>query len=680
MPLFAHATAPVGKVPLAVQDTVKLSVANGYVPVTPKKRKKPERRKEYIYTASEATRAAWTIAGAFMVALTTFVLTGVVTLSSSPRADADFADLSDDAVCLRAGRRADMAVVYLDVGSPVQRLKLLLDLGTVTELHSGHASLSIFSTRMHKSLSMACHDLDPPRDFAQLCHDLVLVAPNGSTSDQTLVHTTFVYQNAQAAYAEADPAALAGLDGTFRLTLDQTYWLTTTHLCFAPKQPLPADTPALDVLVIDGALTTSQDDLLAYDAHLAFDARCNDALRDAPVLLFEASAANEASVWLSLSGTFLYEYGSAILDKRRAVVEAGENCSAALEELAHQRDIYHTDCGGLALGQCQMDASVPFRRLSDRRMRIDLYANGSGTLIAEPATSLRNVKQSYANALTSAIVRLLVLVLTAAVVFVRGSQNATSSRWLLTNVIDALHCRNAFSDDITPQNAISTYDQFDKWVDALISIAAWTSRLVVLAFAATTLVDDRQGAVIGFQALGIACSFVQFCLRYGLILRDEREAPITTLGGPMSVIDVTGAVLILFSDAPLLGTNVDNFSSIGRFLIGLLISLAVCTRICFSVAMVATMAVSATNGNRKDLKCHQLTLWIATLTWMLQGVATSGTLALLFVNPAALSLARSQTGDTRVIKYAIFLGLVCTSLPTFTKVSLRVLQQECKQD
>ena len=680
MQSFTHATTPVGKVPLVLQDTLKLSAVNGYVPVTSKKAKKPERRKEYIYTVSEGSRAAWAIAAAFMVALATFLLTGVVTLSSSPRADVDFAELNNDAVCLRAGRRADMTVVYIDVGSPLQRLKLLLDLGTATKTQDGHTSLNIFSTRMHKSLSMACHDLDPPRDFAQLCHDLVLVAPNGSTSDQALAHTTFVYQNSQAAYAEADPAALAGLDGTFGLTLDQTYWLTTTHLCFAPKQPLPADMPALDVRVIDDALTTSQVDLLAYDAHLAFDARCNDTLRDASVLLFEASAANEASVWLSLSGTFLYEYGSAILDKRRAVVEAGENCSALLEELAHQRDIYHTDCGGLALGRCHMDPSVPFRRLSNRRMRIDLHANGSGTLISAPATSLRKIKQSYNDALTSAIMRLLVLVLTAAVVFVRGSQNATSSRWLLTNVIDALHCRNAFSDDITPQNAISTYDQFDKWIDALISIAAWTSRLVVLAFAASTLADDGQGMVIGFQALGVACSFGQFCLRYGLILRDEREAPITTLGGPMSVIDVTGAVLILFSDAPLLGTDVDNFASIGRFLIGLLISLAVCTRICFSAAMVAAMAVSATNGNRKHLKCHQLTLWIATLTWLLQGVATAGTLSLLFVNPAAISLARSQTGDTRVIKYAIFLGLVCTSLPTFTKVSLRVLQQECKQD
>ena len=96
--------------------------------------------------------------------------------------------------------------------------------------------------------------------------------------------------------------------------------------------------------------------------------------------------------------------------------------------------------------------------------------------------------------------------------------------------------------------------------------------------------------------------------------------------------------------------------------------------------MVTTMASSETNGNRKDLTGHRLTLWVATATWMLQGVATAGALSLLFVNPAAHSLARSQTGDTRVIKYAIFFGLICTSLPTFTKVSLRVFQHECKQN
>jgi hypothetical protein len=201
----------------------------------------------------------------------------------------------------------------------------------------------------------------------------------------------------------------------------------------------------------------------------------------------------------------------------------------------------------------------------------------------------------------------------------------------------------------------------------------------VLVFVAPFFTADGQSVTLAFQILGISCSFVHFFLRYCLDINWKRDAPITTLGGPMSVIDVTSAVLMLFADAPLLGSDGEKFASIGRLLIGLLISLSVGTRICFSAAMVATMAVSATNGNRKDLTCHKATLVAATALWLAQAVATSGSLALLFVNPAAVALSRSQTGSTSVIKYAIYLGLVCTSLPTFTKVSLRVYQHECKE-
>tara|TARA_B100000963_G_scaffold357563_1_gene380103 strand:+ start:915 stop:2867 length:1953 start_codon:yes stop_codon:yes gene_type:complete len=635
------------------------------------------RRREYIYTDREVRTASYTIGLTFLLTLTIVVVTGVVALAYAPRADVDFADLGDDATCLRVARRADYTVVYMDVGSPMQRVNLLLDLETAVA--PGGESLSIFSSRLHKSVSMACSDLDPHRQYAQLCHDLALVAPNGSASDQRLVHTTFVFENDQAAYAAAQPASLAGLDGTFRLTRGQTYWLSTTHLCFAPVQPTPIDFPIL-LFEVDAQdkLRTRMIDLDVFDPELSFDDRCASALVDTPVRLFPVEAANEAGVWLTLSGLFLYEYGSDVLEKRRRVVEAGENCSALIEELAHQRDIYHSDCG-LGLGTCEVLPSVPFRRFATRRIRIDVPLNGEGSLVAEHAKSLQNIKQTYPDALASASARLLVLLLTAAVVFVRGSQNATSSRWLLTNVIDTLRCRHAYSDDITPQNAISRYNTSDIVTDAVISVAAWGSRLVVLVFAAPFLAADGQDVTLALQILGVSCSFVHFFLRYCLDINWRRDAPITTLGGPMSVIDVTSAVLMLFADAPLLGSDGEKFASIGRLLIGLLISLSVGTRICFSAAMVATMAVSATNGNRKDLTCHKATLVAATALWLAQAVATSGALALLFVNPAAVALARSQTGSTSVIKYAIYLGLVCTSLPTFTKVSLRVYQHECKE-
>ena len=637
------------------------------------------RRREYIYTEGEVRMAAYAIGLTFLLTLATLVGTGIVALAYAPRADVDFAELGDDATCLRVARRADYTIVYMDVGSPMQRVNLLLDLETAVA--PGGESLSIFSSRLHKSVSMACSDLEPHRQYAQLCQDLALVAPNGSASDQKLVHTTFVFENDQAAYAARQPASLAGLDGTFRLTRGETYWLSTTHLCFGPVQPTLTDRPLL-IFEVDAhdKLRTRMVDLDVFDPELSFDDRCANTLEeaDAPVRLFPVEAANEASVWLTLSGTFLYEYGSDVLEKRRRVVEAGENCSALIEELAHQRDIYHSDCG-LGLGTCEVLPSVPFRRLATRRIRIDVPLDGEGTLVAEDAKSLQNIKQTYPDALASASARLLVLLLTAAVVFVRGSQNATSSRWLLTNVIDTLRCRHAYSDDITPQNAISRYHTSDIVTDAVISVAAWGSRLVVLVFAAPFLSADGQDVTLALQILGVSCSFVHFFLRYCLDINWRRDAPITTLGGPMSVIDVTSAVLMLFADAPLLGSDGEKFASIGRLLIGLLISLSVGTRICFSAAMVATMAVSATNGNRKDLTCHKTTLVAATALWLAQAVATSGSLALLFVNPAAVALARSQTGTTSVIKYAIYLGLVCTSLPTFTKVSLRVYQHECKE-
>ena len=259
---------------------------------------------------------------------------------------------------------------------------------------------------------MACGDLSPPVPYSQLCHDLALVAPNGSTSNQRLVHTRFVFQNDQEAYAEGQPAAIAGLGGTFRLTAGETYWLTTTHLCFAPVGgPQFGDGEAIPFETLDGKLVTTQADLLQHDPSLAFDERCNAALADTPVRLFPAEASNEASVWLTLSGRFLYEYGSSVLERRRRVVEAGEKCSGVIEELLHQRDIYHSDCG-LGLGVCQNLPSLPFRRVAARRLRIDLYPDGGGTVLAEHTKALEGVKQSYADSLLSAVLRLLVLLLT----------------------------------------------------------------------------------------------------------------------------------------------------------------------------------------------------------------------------------------------------------------------------
>ena len=639
----------------------------------------PRRGAEWLWGSNENERAANAIGYTFMATLATIVIGGFVTLVNAPTSDAPFGAM-ENANCMRLARRADLTVVFLDVGTPVQRLRLLLDLGSVQP--AGGEALTIFSPRMHKSNSMRCEDHVPPRSYSQSCEDAVLVRLNGS-AEQSLTHTRFVFKNDQAAYAERNQAYLAGLDGVLTLLTSTTYWVTATHFCFAPLAAPLLDAPRNATLPFerDGSrLVTTGGALGDFDASLAFDPRCDGELRDAPVRLFPLHAANEMAVWLGLSSTFLYEYGGGVLDKRRRVVESGANCSRLVPELQHVRDLYDTDCG-LGLGVCTDEPSLPFRRLATRRMRLDVNPDGSGTLVAEHTDALSNIAslKAYTDALTSAIARLAVLLLTAAVVFVRGSQNATSPRWLLTHTIDTLRCRNKFAAGVTPQNVVLDHDRFEVVADGLMSVGAWVARVVVLHYSIDTLVADSHAAVVGFQITGIVASIVHLVLRYSLSINLKREAPISKLGGPMSVIDVTSAVLLLFSNAPLLSNDEGRFDAIGRLLISILISIAVFTRVCFSASMVSAMAVSAQNGARKGLRSHQGVLILATLLWIAQAVATTGSLVLLFVNPAAVQVGRSQTGPTEGIKYAIFAGLLCTALPTFTKVSLLVFAHECDQ-
>lgn len=640
----------------------------------------------WISTSKELRVAVHTVIAVFLCTLIALLSTATVALATAPKADARYEQLHTrvkGANCLKVARRADCTVVYLNLGSPVQRLELLLDLEAPVQ--PGGEQLRIFSERMHKSQKMQCAPLVPPRRYEQQCTDVAMIAVN-TTEEQQIGRVQFVYQNDKVELATGNAAALAGLDGTFRVVRGNTYWLTTTDLCFAPYEPESAETD--DALPFQtnglGHVTVASDALVAYAPTRALPvgeaaaAECN-ATMGSSVRLFPLAATNEQLVWLSLSDRFLYEYGSQVLEKRRRVVELGTACAALRPELAHVLDMYASDCG-LAQQPCQTEPAVPFRRLATSRMRIDLGHDGNGTLRTEHTDSLKHIASlvSHEESLNSALGRLFVLLLTAAVVFLRGSQNAASSRYMFLHTIDVIRCRNQFAPNRDPLSFSSRHEKQEVATDAVISVAALAARCIVLVVSYHALVADDNATAVNLEVVGIAGSLVHLMLRYSLDWNLEREAPLTKLGGPMSVVDCTCAVLLLFSDAPLLATDNTKFSSIGRMLISVLASISVFTRCIFSAATVSVMAVSATNGARRDLSTHKTILSVSVLLWILEATTTAGNVALLFVRPAALSMARSTPGLTAPIHYATFFGLVCTSLPTFTKVALRVVEAECR--
>ena len=660
----------------AVPEAARKRVYKTIAPLT------PSDATSWITTQKELRVASQTTMVVFGVTLAALVTTGVVALATAPQADLRFENLDQrvrGAHCLKVARRADYAVVYLNLGAPVQRLQLLLD--TERPVPPGGERIKVLSERMHKSTSMSCESLTPSRPYELLCRDTVMVSVNGTTT-QRLGHTQFTFQNDQAELSKGNVAALLGLDGTFQLALGTTYWMTTTDLCYAPHEPESAvaeDSLAFSTDEATGALFVRGDDLVRYtptaSTHFS-DAQCNASL--ARVRLFPSAAYEEQSGWLSLSDRSLYEYGGAILEKRRRVVELGATCAEKQPDLAHVLDIYNSDCG-LALQPCQDAPALPFRRLATSRIRIDLDFQGNGTLRAEETDALKRVPSlvTHEESLNSALGRLFVLLLTAAVVFLRGSQNAASSRYMLSHTLNIMRCRRQFATNRDPFQFPLRFERLEVATDAVVSVAALVARVIVLVVSYAPLIADDNATTARLEIVGVAVSLLHLLLRYTLHLDLSREAPLTKLGGPMSVVDCTSAVLLLFADAPLLSADSSKFSSVGRILISILTSLAVFTRCAFSAATVSAMAVSATNGARKDLTTHKTVLNTAVFLWMIQSMISAGNVALLFVRPAAIAVVRSSLGSTAVFKHAIWIGLVAASLPTYTKIGLRALEQEC---
>ena len=664
-----------------------------------------ENRTSWVETLEERVGASNALSWAFALSLVVICALGASTLALSPVDDVQFAGLAErlaeddhEVRCLRIARRADYVVVFVGVGSPTQHLKLLLQLDEVVMPGSDLSSAIIFSERMHKSNTMHCDPFDPPRAHEARCQDVAMIFEGSQT--QRYVRARFTYANDYVERALDSRAALLDLDGSLRLQAGLTYWLTTTHLCYEPLQSEELSSgEALDEDALPFAVDAASGKLAARATDLANVS----ATRSAPVVvasqtdacgdvdaffpsvrLFPVDAASERITWLSLSDTFLYEYGNPVLLQRRDVVEMGKACADARADVAHVNDLYRLDCAIIQEAWCQTAPALPFRRLATYRMRINVRSDGTGGVLhAERSEALARIPflVSYGEGLWLACARLLIMLLTAAVVFVRGSQNASSSRYMLEHVLDTIRCRARYSKHPINFRWALYHEVSEIAVDAAITAVALLSRILVFASSVQTLIADQLTHVVVFESLGIAASAVHFALRYAVLKWDlAAEAPLTKLAGPMSICDVSAAVLLAFSEPPLLSSDDGRFPAVGRLLIGILIAISVVTRCLFAAPMCAVLANTVTNDRKayEDLKGYWTVLVVATALWVVQGATIVGTLCAVFVNPAAYALVRATAGTVHVVvPYCLFFGLLCAGLPTMTKVALRTVEHEC---
>ena len=282
----------------------------------------------------------------------------------------------------------------------------------------------------------------------------------------------------------------------------------------------------------------------------------------------------------------------------------------------------------------------------------------------------------FDESLLAALGRLLVLLITAAVVFVRGTERATDSMWLLSSVLDRIKA------EVLDPTLLLAQKTLDVIFDAGITLAALAARVVVLVYVGRLTPRARRRRVRGGGRVALCALCAALPARHELDLVSGAP-PVAKLGGPMGSVDVTAAVLLSFAETPLLATHDGRFAAVGRLLIALLIAVSVLPRCLFAATTCAMGASTVTNhpgynarenGKRAGQQGYAALLTLAAVLWVLQGACSAGGLAALFVQPAAFSMTRMLRGPTGVIRYALLAGTLATGLPTITKTTLRALE------
>jgi hypothetical protein len=625
--------------------------------------------------ASSTPRTTYTsfLSGlSFIVAVTVYFVGGIVAVSSPPVPTTSFSSyvIPNTATCARVNRHANYLSLELSIGQPSVSVHALIRLDAVLE--SDEPSLRLFSSRVAESTTVNCSDTT--------CTDVALLHTQGPANGQTRQILQFEYTNPTTESLTYGTATTLGLGGEFKLKRGFDYRLTATHLCWTPSTPL-SDTElatAVHASVVDNALVVDATELSKSESlgsTPVANAQINGTCPSKQVSLFPVQASDETR-WLGLSSERVYETAPDGVDERRAVVEVGTACAAVLPEYTRAYSLYQLDCLS-AYTPCDVDPSIPFRRVAMDQIRLYVSndTTGDAYIFTEQDPRLESLPKLESSAETTfwvSILKLLLMVLAAAVVWVRAAK-ATSSVSILF-----MHCIRASYCGLIPSS--SSISPVAVQEDGLIGFMAIIARLgVTLWRMSTTLLIDGQSRVVVLQIIASMVSVVLWILRY-FILDRECETPLTKLGGSTALVDATTAVMLGFSEPPLFVSSVERFDPTARLLTALLISTVTVHRCLFSTACCGTLAAVISHEDDQISKpafdkAFLKYVAFAFAGWLFQTVSVAVLLVDVFAVPIAHSMMRNQAGGWAELSLTVFTGMFACSLPQLLQ-TLRLIAEE----
>jgi hypothetical protein len=627
----------------------------------------------------------------FALAFVGYVVFGVACCWLPPLAAEEAAGVAipSDASCLRATRNADYTTVEIGVGTPATQMSLLLRLDSVLEANSSTAAMRLFSQEALESSTVSCSSSGE-------CEDILLLS-HGVNSGFRFAVGRFGYTHP--ALESSVASGLSGVAGELRLREGNAYWLTATHFCWKNSHAGPSSGGLQTGLSASRRMQASVEALAAYketsNVPAAYYAPGCDAVANASTVeLFPVSAGIESS-WLSITNGGLYNSEPDSVEQRRLVAEVGVSCAANVSAMQGALSLYTLDC--TPYGACSSGPNMPFRRVAFFSAFLDAGSAAPRIWLGMTDT-LRQLPKlaSATEAFWFSVGKLALITLCAAIVYVRSRRPTASSSWLFK------HCmRSATVDGQRRRAEDNSLTPFEDMVVGGIAVLARIT--IVVARSVNGLVADGQSRVIVTEAIGSLISAVHWVLRY-LVLKNlskriarragelvpesrkelaaERvgELPISKLGGSSAIIDSSAAVMLAFSETPILVVSLGKFDPTARLLVGILMSIIVVSRAAFSACCCGILLDAEGQTKDKERAPYIRILAWSGGAWVVQSLCLSVLMADTLVTPAAYSMSRSLVGSQLPSRLLLFAALVCSGLPRLMKTFRNILDDKEHSD
>lgn len=562
----------------------------------------------------------------------------------------DSVRVESDATCFRASREDSYAVVELALGSPMHVLRLLLLFDQVAV--GNQSSVRIFSSRVAESKSLKCGDSS--------CNDIALVQ-EGSDLRNRKVRLFFEYNSLL--LEESSPQSHAyelGLDGDVRLTMDKTHLLLRASYCVQAR----TDWISTYESELVGGLPTlpiSDAKKLLPDGPLSNCANENDRVEMLP------SASVREHWWLALTSTRILQTTAS--QDRRKVVEAGAVCGNA--EYPESRRIFLLDCAKAQTSMfqpqrsCNGGASIPFRRVAHRILRIDTSVNNNGDTHfgygIEDDLTLHDPDADATHEFSLSILKLVLLLLTAAVVFTRSNRETSSNALIF---MDAYFVSQGKDPLIRSSTRLR-----DVIEDGTLGGLTIVGRCVVVYWKAEGLIADGHARIVVLQSVAAAVAILHWALRYTIeFYHHKKRNALARLGGSTAIVDSTAAVILAFADVPLLSSSYESFGGSARLLTAMLLTSVALQRCIFAISSCG-LRMGSSKGRKRAMPA------LCILLWTVQSISIGALLVDVFAHPAGYHLGRARSGDATGFAAAAAAAVLAASGTAFTRTTLAIFDE-----